>query len=123
MKLSEAILAGSKVTEPLMRQFQDFYYREDGTRVVAACAIGAACYAVAPDVFVDSMLEFRQIFGEDVTGQYVEIELARFPQFFPQAQTGYHYTSGRLENVVVRLNDDYKISREGIAAVLQAVGF
>jgi hypothetical protein len=123
MKLSEAILAGAKLTEPLMRKFQDFYYEDDGSKVVAACALGAACYALAPQEPVDSFAEVRRIIGEELAGTYVEIDLGRFPELFPPSTCAYRYSCGKLETVVVRLNDNYALSREDIAAVLQAHGF
>jgi hypothetical protein len=123
MKLSEAILAGSAVTEPLMRQFQDAYYTPDGTRVVLACAIGAACYAVEPETFVDNMTSFRRIFGENVAGYFIRIDMDDFPKQFAHIQGGYRAIGGPLENVVVNLNDRYQLSREDIAAVLHALGF
>jgi hypothetical protein len=120
MKLSEAILIGSRQTEPILKKYSDFYYTSDGTRIECRCALGAACYAVDPKAPVDDLSDVERLFGEAEMNQLVTIR----PEMLEGRMSGIRplpFTVS-LQNAVIRLNDYYKLKREDTAAVIQSLG-
>jgi hypothetical protein len=127
LKLSEAIRAGSLLTDPFNNWFEA---RLDGQAPPRACAIGAACYVMN---------------GETNPG-YLNIPLAAewFPELLepswptpeqaPELFAFYHRhyddpEKTRLENAwdlgdtIIFLNDSLELPRERVANIVEAMGY
>jgi hypothetical protein len=87
-----------------------YQFRDEDNRLIAACALGAACYAVAPDEPVYAGWQVRGFFPQlfdRVSGFLPETDLFNCP----------------LEDLIVDLNDRRAASPSRIVAIVEALGF
>ena len=102
--LSDAILNGCALTEPLMQS----YYEFDNDDKPHACALGAALYSMGwrqwmeePDIAVTRMFPVLGLEEENPTNETDRCE---------------------LQGIIISLNDNRRWTRERIAAWLKTIG-
>jgi hypothetical protein len=104
MKLSEAMRIGSELLPQAREVFQ---VRNDNYEIEAACAIGAACFAVAPELTVDDFMDAEEI--------------------FPQLKDLVSYPAGEeamlLRELIVYYNDDTPMPPAEIAEIVEKLGY
>jgi hypothetical protein len=123
VKLSEAILAGSKSTFALRHKL----FKETPRRVYA-CAIGAACYAVDPS-------RLRTLNAYELDDSVPPVAVRLFPELDAQVEITWERMAGepednnsypipyKLGRLIVDLNDDETWSRPRIAKLVASLGY
>jgi hypothetical protein len=107
MKLSDAIAEGATLLPQTTGEFQR---RDNQGTVYAACAIGTACYAVAPDRYVSDFADARKIFPQ--LSDILEAHLPRLGEY-----------KGRLEDIICAYNDMLEYPLEEIAHLVRMLDY
>lgn len=107
-KISDAIeQVWSGDVEFVHGEYQVWDGRGTGLKLLAACAVGAACYAKDPSVYVESL--------EDAVA------------LLPQLDNIISYDSDddpeRLSDLIFYLNDELPFGQEGIVAQIRKLGY
>jgi hypothetical protein len=120
MKLSDAMEAGWQGVDQTAPAYQRFYYDYDlgKSKLVAACAIGAACYVVAPEEYPDPS-RYNRLFPELKEVLTLE-QLAVVPEIDPLMLKP---SAPTIAAALVIMNDQLQLSKEKIIATVRQWGY
>jgi hypothetical protein len=122
VKLSEAIRLGAARTLPGFALWEKV---EPGA--IWTCAIGAACYAAAGDrpSNINSLEEAKNYFPDLANEVTVSNELVpEYQTWYPNSiPNGQRFHNWGLGDHIMVLNDTFRLSRERIADIVEALGY